>query len=423
MTFQKKDVFKFSPAQSQIANDRHRFRVIVAGRRFGKTTLSAWEMFAKACATSDGRITYIAPTFAQARDIAWMELKRVCATLATNVNESRLEITVRNLRGNTSIISLHGWESVETMRGQKYDMLILDEISNMRDFWTYWQEVLRPALTDKRGSAMFIGTPAGFNHLYDLFNLENDPQKGQEYKSFHFTTYDNPHMPQDEIEKAKQELTEDKFAQEYMADFRKMEGLVYKEFDRTHHLTDTYPELVTETLGGVDFGYRNPTGILTAKKDYDGVYHITEEWYRIEQTEDQVIDAVLTKKFNKVYPDPENASAIAAMEKKGINIREVKKGKDSIVSGIKKVREMFKQNKIRIHRSCIHLIQELESYAYPDWSPEKNATELPIGKDDHLLDALRYIIMTDTNDSSSVPKVHYGIQRRPGNIIRARPMM
>jgi PBSX family phage terminase large subunit len=244
--------------------------------------------------------------------------------------------------------------------------------------------------------------------------MENDLVKGQDYKSFHFTTYDNPHMPVDEIEKAKQELTEDKFAQEYMADFRKMEGLVYKDFDRSRHLVETGPSLVVETLGGVDFGYRNPTAIITIKKDYDGVYWITDEWYKTEQTEDAVVDKVATLKFNKVYPDPENASAIAALAKKGINIREVKKGKGSIVSGIKKVREMFKQNKLFVLKHCIHTIQELESYAYPDWSPEKNADELPIGKDNHALDAVRYIIDTDAaSEGSNVPKVHYGTQQRP----------
>ena len=404
---------ELTPAQSQIALDKHRYRVCVCGRRFGKTTLAAWEMFAKAVMTSDGRIVYIAPTFAQARDIAWVELKKVCAQLAVDTNESRLEIKVKNRYGSTSMISLHGWESVETMRGQKYNMLILDEISNMRDFWTSWQEVLRPALTDNKGEVMFIGTPNGFNHLYDLYNMENDLIKGQDYKSFHFTTYDNPHMPVEEIEKAKIEMTDDKFAQEYMADFRKMEGLVYKEFDRKLHLTEDLPELVVETLGGVDFGYRNPTAIVTVKKDYDCNYWVTDEWYKTEQTEDQVIDKVASLKFNKVYPDPENASAVSAMEKKGINIREVTKGKGSIVSGIKKVREMFKQNKIRIHKSCIHLVQELESYAYPDWSPEKNPDELPIGKDDHALDALRYVIMMDSVATSTAPKVHYGSQKLP----------
>jgi PBSX family phage terminase large subunit len=403
-----------TPAQSLIATDTHRFRVAVCGRRFGKSTLAAWEMYAKAVSTDDGRVTYIAPTFAQARDIVWMELKKICDQLQTNINESRLEIAVKNIKGNTSLITLHGWESVETMRGQKYDMLVLDEIANMKNFNLLWQEVLRPALTDRKGHGLFIGTPRGFDHLYDLYNMENDQIKGQDYKSFHFTTYDNPYIDPEEIEKAKQELTEDRFSQEYMADFRKMEGLVYKEFDRKIHVVDTIPELIVETLGAVDFGYRNPTAVLTGKKDYDGRYYISEEFYKTEQTEDQVVDMIVTKKFNKVYPDPENASAIASLEKRGVNIRPVAKGKGSIVSGIKKVREMFKQNKLFIHKSCIHTIQELESYAYPDWSPEKNADELPIGKDNHAMDALRYLIMSDAVDNSStVPKVHYGTQRRP----------
>lgn len=404
-----------TPAQSLIASDTHRFRVAVCGRRFGKSTLSAWEMYAKAVATPDGRITYIAPTFAQARDIVWMELKKICGQLQVNANESRLEIEVKNIHGTTSLITLHGWESVETMRGQKYDMLVLDEIANMKNFALLWQEVLRPALTDRKGEGLFIGTPKGFDHLYDLYNMENDLIRGADYKSFHFTTYDNPHIDPEEVNKAKLELTEDRFAQEYMADFRKMEGLVYKEFDRIQHLfsPEDLPTTIVETLGGVDFGYRNPTALLTVKKDYDGTYWLTEEFYKTEQTEDQVVDTIVSRRFNKIYPDPENASAISALEKRGVNIREVKKGKGSIVSGIKKVREMFKQNKLKISKACIHTIQEIESYAYPDWSPEKNADELPVGKDNHAMDALRYIIMTDAEDTSSTaPKVHYGTQRR-----------
>ena len=405
-----------TPAQSLIATDRHRFRVAVCGRRFGKSTLSAWEMYAKAVATDDGRITYIAPTFAQARDIVWMELKKICERLQVSINESRLEVVVKNTKGNTSMISLHGWESVETMRGQKYDLLVLDEIANMRNFALLWQEVLRPALTDRKGEGLFIGTPKGFDHLYELYNMENDPLKGRDYKSFHFTTYDNPYLAVEEIDKAKQELTEDRFAQEYMADFRKMEGLVYKEFDRKIHLTEDKPELIVETLAGVDFGYRNPTAIITVKKDYDGVYWVTDEWYRTEQTEDMVVDVIKSKKFNKVYPDPENTGAIEALKKKGVNIREVKKGKGSIVSGIKKVREMFKQNKIRVRKSCVNFVREIESYAYPDWSPEKNQDELPIGKNNHAMDAFRYVIMTDAvSDDYREPKVSYSNNIRYGN--------
>jgi PBSX family phage terminase large subunit len=360
-------------------------------------------MYAKAVATNDGRVTYVAPTFQQARDIVWMELKKICVQLQTNVNESRLEITVRNVHGTTSQISLHGWESIETMRGQKYDLLVLDELSDMREFTKYWEEVLRPALTDRRGDGLFIGTPKGFNDLYTLFNKEStDP----DYKSFHYTTYDNPYMPREEIDKARKEMTEDRFAQEYLADFRKMEGLVYKEFDREKHLFRDY-EPHGELLAGVDFGFTNPCAVVHVVKDYDARYWVTNLFYKKGQTEEAIAEYVANQKFSRVYADPEAPSAIEVMKKKTVNLRDVVKNKDSIKNGINKVRELLKAHRLMIHESCFDLIQEFESYAYPNKKVDRNEEENPIKENDHALDALRYVLMMDDHAGGEGIVVNY----------------
>jgi hypothetical protein len=227
-------------------------------------------MFGFAVGRKDARIAYIAPNYQQARDIAWNELKRITHPVQVSVNESRLEVRIQNQHGGESFIVLRGWESIDTLRGQYFDFIVLDEVSSYRNFWEHWQEVIRPTLTDRKGEALFISTPKGFNHFYDLYNFE---RKDPDYKSFHFTTYDNPHVPREEVDKAKLELTEDRFAQEYMADFRKTEGLVYKEFQRAKHLRD-FPETAyaTKRFAGVDFGTNNPAAVLEIKKDYDGRY-------------------------------------------------------------------------------------------------------------------------------------------------------
>ena len=386
-------ITSLTPAQSSIASDTHRFRVILAGRRFGKTTLSAWEMFAKAVSTDDCHIAYIAPTYQQARDIAWNELKRVCHDLATNINESRLEITIKNRFEGNSYISLRGWESIETLRGQKYDFLVLDEVATMRNFWSNWQEVIRPALTDRIGHAMFIGTPKGFNHFYDLYGLET---QDSDFKSFHFTSYDNPHLPFEELEKAKQELTPDRFAQEYMADFRKAEGLVYKEFNRSRHVFSREEgKIFVKTFGGVDFGFTNPCAAITIKKDRFAVYWVTDEWYKTKQTDAQIADYVHALKWDECYPDPESPAAIEELKKRGVNTREVVKNKDSIKNGISVVRELFNTNRLRIHESCKNLIWELETYSYPESRPAHNEDENPIKEGDHAMDALRYALTMD----------------------------
>lgn len=396
-----------TPAQTQIASDTHRFRVVNCGRRFGKTTLAIDQI--KACAGyRESRIAYIAPTFQQARDIAWEELKRDCKNAAIAINESRLEIRLANQFGTESLIILRGWESIETLRGQLFDLIVLDEVASMRNFWRSWEEVVRPTLTDRRGEALFISTPKGFNHFYDLFNLE---AVDDDFKSFHFTSYDNPFIPADEIDKAKSQLTDTRFCQEYLADFRKTEGLVYKDFNRDRHVTEQFPTMVVETISGVDFGHVHPAAVLTLKRDYDGVYWLTDEWYRSGQTEDQIVDYVTGARFNKVYPDPENASAIEAMRRKGVNVREVNKGKGSVISGISKVQELLKQNRLLIHKSCINTIQEFETYSYPD-GPQPS--ELPLKENDDAMDALRYALMSEMDMPTSLaPRVHYSEQRRP----------
>ena len=380
------------PAQSTIAKSSNRFRVVNCGRRFGKTYLAVLEMVAKAVYGNDRYICYIAPTYAQARDIAWQELKKVCLPIASSINESRLEITVQTTQGGTSIISLRGWESIETLRGQKFHFIVVDEIASMRNWSSNWQEVIRPTLTDYKGECLFISTPKGFNHFYDLFNKQDTDK---DYKSFHFTTYDNPHIPSEEVDKAKQEMTEDSFAQEYLADFRKQEGLVYKEFSRELHLFDGEPTRAkAEFLGGVDFGFRHPCAVLHIVVDVDGDYWVTDEWYKTERTEEQIAEYVRSCGFNEVFPDPENQSAIELFNQKGINVREVVKGKGSVKSGIDAVRNLFKQNRLHIHKNCTNLIWELETYSYKEKTANDDSPEEPVKMHDDALDSLRYVLMT-----------------------------
>src|ERR1035437_4054713 len=160
-----------TPSQNKIGEDIHRFRVLNCGRRFGKTTLAIEEIKGKAL-SRPCRICYIAPTIQQTRDIAWATLIKEMAPATTYTNESRLELKTKTLKGGETIIILRGWEAVETLRGQKFDFIILDEVASMKNFWLHWEEVLRPTLTDNKGHALFISTPKGFDHFYDLYNKE-----------------------------------------------------------------------------------------------------------------------------------------------------------------------------------------------------------------------------------------------------------
>lgn len=375
--------------------DTHRFRVLNCGRRWGKTTLAVEEIKGKVLA-KPSRVAYIAPTYQQARDIAWAQLKKELLPAIISVNESRLEIVTRTFRSpdEHSIIVLRGWEAVETLRGQFFDFIVLDEVASMRNFWEQWMEVIRPTLTDRKGDALFISTPKGFNHFYELYNLERVGLDGgaadPDFKSFTFTTYDNPVIPREEVDKARTQLTEDRFHQEYMADFRKMEGLVYKEFKRDVHVfpADKKPvRNIVEILVPVDFGYTNPTAVLKIEKDTDSHFWVSKEFYKTGKTTPEIIEYVKTLGPQKVYPDPAEPDRIEEMVRAGINVQEVSK---EIEAGINSVRELFKTNRLHISSTCVNLISELETYHYPDKKPDKNEPELPVKEDDHACDALRY---------------------------------
>lgn len=401
---------ELTPAQAKIALDPHRFRVLCCGRRFGKTTLAIEEMKARAVARP-GRIAYIAPTIQQARDIAWAQLKRDCSGAALSIRESPVhEITLPTQRGGQSTIVLRGWEAIETLRGQQFDLVVIDEVASMRNFDTHWSEVVRPTLTDTKGEALFISTPKGFNHFYSLFS--KDPaqpavegvNQDSDYKSFHFSTYDNSHIPREEVEKARLELTEDRFAQEYLALFKKTQGLVYKEFDRDVHVFDEpgfagEKFVVAKRFGGVDFGFHNPAAALSITRDTDRVYWVGPEWYKSEKTDAEIADYVAALRWEECYPDPESASGIEELKRRKVNVRDVIKNSDSIRNGISAVRELFKAHRLFIHSSCVNLIWELETYSYPDKKPDRNEQENPIKENDHALDALRYALSMESASS------------------------
>jgi len=382
------------PAQKKVAIDTHRFRVLRCGRRFGKTILLIEEI--KAMAVSrPSRIAYIAKNYPQARDIAWDLLCKEMKGAIISTNESRLEMRVSTVEGTESIIFLRGWESIENLLGQAFDLLCLDEVAFMDNFWVNWENVLRPTLTDRHGIAIFASTPNGFNHFYDLCNKE---LTDIDYKTFHFKTSDNPYISKEEIERARKTLPEEVFVQQYEAEFRKKTGLVYKEFDRKIHLYDELPPEVKSWtyLAGVDFGYQNPAAVLHVYTNGE-MFYIDDEWYKKERTDAQIAEYVASYNFKAVYPDPESAGGVEELRRRRVNVREVKKGKDTIVEGIQKIRELLLNQKLKINRRCINLISEFEMYSYEDETDKnsgKSLKEIPLKAYDHGLDAFRYIILT-----------------------------
>lgn len=224
---------RLSRAQSQIIRDPARFKAIVAGRRFGKTTLSEAKL--GYTATNHYRLTgrstrgiywYVAPTYAQAKMIAWDGFKDFLKPFTRKVNEQELTISL----SNGCKVSLKGGSQPDRLRGPGLDGLIVDEYADIPP--EAWEKVLRPMLADKKGWAWFIGTPKGRNHFYDLYQKIGSDPNYSEWSRFQFTTREGGWVDQEEIAKAMAEMDERGFRQEFEATFENFSGLVYYTFDR-----------------------------------------------------------------------------------------------------------------------------------------------------------------------------------------------
>jgi predicted phage terminase large subunit-like protein len=223
--------------QKQVWADDTRFKIVAAGRRTGKSRLAAWMLIVNALQADKGHVFYVAPTQGQARDIMWQTLLELAHPVVTNAHINNLQIKLVN--GAT--ISLKGADRPETMRGVSLKFLVMDEYADMKP--EVFEQILRPALADQKGAALFIGTPMGRNHFYDLYKyaeLEDD----ESYASWHFTSYDNELLDPDEIDLAKKSMSSYAFRQEFMASFEARGSEMFKEdwvvFGETPEIGDYY---------------------------------------------------------------------------------------------------------------------------------------------------------------------------------------
>jgi len=210
------------PWQQEVFEDSSRFKVIAAGRRTGKSRLAAWKLIIEGLQCKRGHVFYVAPTQGQARDIMWQTLLEVGHPVIASSHINNLQIKLVN--GAT--IALKGADRPETMRGVSLSFLCMDEYADMKP--EVWEQILRPALADQKGDAMFIGTPMGRNHFYDLFQYAS-LSKDEQWKGWHFTSYDNPLLDEEEINAAKKSMSAFSFRQEFMASFEAAGGELFKE--------------------------------------------------------------------------------------------------------------------------------------------------------------------------------------------------
>jgi predicted phage terminase large subunit-like protein len=210
------------PAQMEIFKSTARFKVVAAGRRFGKSRLAAWVLLMEGLKSKDKDVFYVAPTFQQAKDIMWGTLKELGEGLIKSTHENTATITLINDRK----IYLKGSDRPDTLRGVGLRYVVLDEYASMKP--SVWELILRPTLADVKGSALFIGTPDGKNHFYDLW-LQAGKDDYPEWEQFSYNSTDNPLLDPEEINAARQSMSSQAFRQEFEASFESFNGGIFKE--------------------------------------------------------------------------------------------------------------------------------------------------------------------------------------------------
>ena len=212
------------PAQLEIFNSTARFKVVSAGRRFGKSRLAAWILIIKALQSESKDVFYIGPTFQQAKDIMWNMLKELLQD--TDLIEQTHENTATMTLVNGRKISLKGSDRPDTLRGVGLAYVVLDEYASMKV--EVWEQIIRPTLADVKGGALFIGTPAGKNHFYDIWK-EAELEKNEDWQAFQYNSTDNPILDPEEIAVARETMSTQAFRQEFEASFVSFTGGIFKE--------------------------------------------------------------------------------------------------------------------------------------------------------------------------------------------------
>ena len=385
-----------SKAQKEVFSSEARFRVLITGRRFGKTFLALNEL-AKFSRYPRKKVWYIAPTFRMCKDIMLDPLveKMTKHKWISKVNYSDLSITLKN----KSLIQLRSSDNFNSLRGVGLDFICMDEFSDVDE--RAWYEVLRPTLSDKsrEGSALFLGTPRGFgNWSYNLFTRQ---ESDKNWESFQYTTLDGGQVSENEIEQAKNDLDDRTFKQEYMASFEKYSGQIYYNFDRQENVIDEYVTTTNSIHIGIDFNI-DPVSAVISEVKQDNLY-VYDEIVIYSSNTDELVEEINNRYSGKhifVYPDPASKQRktsaggrtdLSILKNAGYNVR-VRNAHPLIRDRINAVNTKLKNAKglrtLFIANNCKNVIKSIERQIY------KEGTSLPDKENnyDHMNDALGYLV-------------------------------
>ena len=378
--------------QSEIYLCPSRFISVVAGRRFGKTFLSTGKILEQAIKGRDRNVWYVAPTYGAAKEIAWdMLITTIPPEYIYKTNETSL--TLKLING--SVIALKGAEKPNNLRGRSLDYVVLDEFADMRP--EAWSEVLRPSLSDRQGGALFIGTPKGRNHFYDIWAKGIDGDN--DWSSFQYTTLPGGNVPEAEVAAARNDLDERTFQQEYEAAFVNYSGIIYYAFNREKSV-----KRIEDTGGtlhiGLDFNIDPMSAVVCLRHGNDLL--AIDEIVMYGSNTDEMVAEIKSRYRDRpviIYPDPASRQRktsaggrtdLSILQNAGFAVKSKNSHalvRDRINAVNSRLRSSGGDRYLFIDPKCKHTIKSLERQTYKEGTSQPNKDGF-----DHMNDALGYLV-------------------------------
>ena len=400
-------------AQGQIFNDRTRFKVVVTGRRFGKTFGLIADLLRGATERPGELFFYVAPTYKMAKSIAWEPMKAMIPKRWWAKKPNETELSIKLVNG--SIIELKGAENPDSLVGRSVSGAALDEAALYQDE-KVWRIALRPSLSDKQGWATFATTirrgfrAQWFLDLYEKAQKDEDPA----WKAWTFTTLDGENVPPEEIELAKGDMDEQTFNQEYLAILEDDFGRVAVSFSG-ENIKEVEDDTALSLHIGIDFNVDPFCAVVAVKKitwegnqAWENLYIFNELELKDATTWDmaETLHEIYGEKRRKVaFPDPtgnaRKTSGVgltdhAILRKAGIKVVSPKRAwriRDKVAAINTGLKDATGRRRIFIHPRCTSLIKSLRNLTYDE------KTGLPEKKQglDHMFDALGYLCLSTFN--------------------------
>ena len=375
--------------RKKILKDQSRFKVIVAGRRWGKTVLSLMYLLKDPFQQGERR-WFITPTYRQGKMIVFPVLRQMFqGFVGAKLNESEMSV----MFDNGAELAVKGADNEHNLRGVELTKCVMDEMAYIKPH--VWEEIVYPMLATTQGSVLFIGTPNGYDVMYDLYSRG---QSDQEWKSWQFKTIDGGFVPAEEISRARRTMDATLFRQEFEASFESTGNRAAWNFDREIHVKQSM-ELSTYLWWGCDFNVDYMTAVLACQYTDGTIHYFNEIRLKNSNTEEMARKMKAINPNIECYPDPAGSarsttsrrSDHAILRDYGFIIR-AKRSHPSHVDRLnalnRKLLDADGNVTMTVDPKCIYLIKDLEQVQRDKKGGiDKSQIELT-----HALDACSYVI-------------------------------